>query len=586
MNIERSVNILPEQIANRIAAGEVVERPASIVKELVENSLDAGATSVSIAVSRGGKDHISVVDNGHGMSEANLLKALKRFGTSKIQAAEDLDEILTFGFRGEAIPAICSIAKVTIRSRTADSDQGTEVSVEAGELVKKSSGPFELGTRIEIYSLFFNVPARQKFLKSDNSETIAVKSVVTDFVLSNPGINFSLTMDGKPVNLGRPAMSIVEKAKELGLGGSSSFEIDSTKPTGMGELSLCGIMSQPVAAAASANKIRIFVNKRAVRDRVLLGAIKQAYGNYLRPGEFPQGVLSLTVPPTEVDVNVHPQKSEVKFRRSELVFHFVSSALKEALGEHAGADVARFYRESYSFPQQNFSFNRYSPAAEAVEAGYLSIDSVAEGDLREKSADRNLEAQQLKFVAQIFKCFLLFESGEDLLLMDMHAAHERVYFWRLATQLEQGGVSTQLLLTPEVVDLPSNFVEQFVANTDTLASFGLNIDAAGPDLLLVRSIPALLAGTAPGELIDELVRAIEIDTQASSKLVDLLHSVITRVACHYSIRSGRELEREEAYALVESLRSADSSGLCPHGRPVMRYLSRYDLEKLFGRVSF
>lgn len=586
MSNEPEVKILPEHLANRIAAGEVVERPASIVKELVENSLDAGASRISVAITRGGKDLISVVDNGIGMSESNLLRAIQRFGTSKISRPEDLEEIGTFGFRGEAIPAICSVSRVTFTTRRIGSDHGTELAVEAGEIKRTSFGPYESGTKVEVRALFFNAPARLKFLKSDSSETSAIKTVVTDFALSNPGVYFTLTVDGKWVNLGRTSDDLVKRAKELGLGGNSYFEVSASKITGLGNLELHGLLSQPVAAVSTASKIRLFVNKRAVRDRVLLGAVKQAFGNYLRPGEFPQGVLALSVPPGEVDVNVHPQKLEVKFRRSELIFHFVSSALKEGLGERASADVIRFHREMgnslNSAPQENFSFTRYVSNGAPIwyDSPIIPVDPPV------VRSGNEIEYNQLRFLSQIFKCYLLFEAGEDLLLLDMHAAHERVYFWRLAAQLEANEAPAQLLLAPEVFELPVETIDRMVISSSQLERFGLGIDRISPNQIAVRSIPALLSGISSHEIIAAIATAMEQEKLPDGGLIELLHSTLTRVACHYSIRSGRELEKEEAFALVDSLHKADASGLCPHGRPVLRYISRYELEKLFGRVGF
>lgn len=590
MTVDPEVKILPEHLANRIAAGEVVERPASIVKELVENSLDAGATRISVSITRGGKDQVSIADNGSGMSEENLLRAIQRFGTSKIAAPDDLENIATFGFRGEAIPAICSVTKVTVTTRRPSTDAGTEIYLEGGEIIRTKSGAFESGTRVDVRSLFYNAPARQKFLKSDNSETAAVRAVVTDFALSNPQVHFSLTADGKPINLGRAADNLTDRARELGLGGPESFEITASKMTGLGDLELRGLLSQPAAAVSSASKLRLFVNRRAVRDRVLLGAVKQAYGNYLRPGEFPQGVLALTIPPTEVDVNVHPQKLEVKFRRSELIFHFVLSAIKDGLGERANADVSRFSREfaasPVSYPQEHLSFSR-EVASDTSSWGATSPPANSSGQsIWDSYPSPPAATNHLRFLAQIFKCYLLFEAGEDLLLLDMHAAHERVFFWRLATQLKDNNVPAQILLAPELIELSTDTIDKLLNSSEDLDRFGLNIDRVSPTQIAVRSIPAILSRTSPADILAEISAAIEQEKLPQGGLVELIHAALTRVACHYSIRSGRELEREEAYALVESLSQADASGLCPHGRPVLRYLSRFDLEKLFGRVGF
>lgn len=566
----RRVKILDETLANQIAAGEVVERPSSVVKELVENALDARARQISVTLSNGGTTAIEVLDDGVGMSRDDALLAIQRFGTSKIENVEELQNISSLGFRGEALPSIASVSHFSLQTRsTADtsSETGVEIRLTGGEQAEVIERDLPQGTRVRVQKLFFNTPARKRFLRTERTEASAIKGLLTDFSLAYPECRFILRSDGKEILNFSPVASSTQRIQQLQLAGESPLSISQSIETEHGSYILEGLLSQPIEAAQNASKLHFIVNGRIVRDKLLLRAIKDAYGIYLKGGQYPKGALIVSVPYAELDVNVHPQKAEVRFAHPEHLFRLVSRGIRAALSSKASVRPDRQPQESFSAPDRRtevvWEVAEPAPAANPPPQ-HLSI-------LPERTRKR--------FVGQIFSCYLIFEDGERLAFVDMHAAHERVRFFELkSAYLNLRQPSVQQLLVPEVLD--------DTPDVSLLRKLGFDIEIFGDGSVVVRGVPAFLTGVSPKRLFGEQsdIRHFEDglrdNTAALEQSVD---SVIARLACHSSIRSGRELEPEEAYKLLDALEEAESSGYCPHGRPIIRYFNKAEVEAFFGR---
>ena len=590
------VHELANSVVDQIAAGELVERPASVVKELVENSIDAGSTEITVSIENGGKSTIKVADNGEGMSHRDALLCSQRFATSKISSVEDLESIASLGFRGEALASISSVSRFKLSTAT-ESDLGTVLHIEAGVRAEVRREQLSRGTTIEIKNLFFNVPARRKFLKTENTEAGAVTSLLKDISLGHPQIGFRLFVDGRQVVNYSVSEDFFSRSRAIKIAGKNPFIVNEKTPNGI--LGIEALLSQPLDAVSGANKLRLLINGRTVREKLLFAAIRNAYGNFLKPGKYPIGIVSLDVHPKEVDVNVHPQKSEVRFRDSRAVFAFVTEAIKSVLGQSSVGDSEGFAAgntqnkeqvfQSFSFDERNLLHDKGAFRKERF-ANKSDISWVEEKtSVASSSEEASMPFESLlqtRFVGQIFNLYLLLEGRDTFYILDMHAAHERVMFYKLKEgMLKDKSLPSQLLLQPEVIEIPKEQMEHYLVAKESLARLGFLSEQFGDDAIVVRGVPSLLCGVSVVQFFREL-QALGEWSDWAGETQKLIERAISTMACHGSVRSGRNLKEAEVRELIRSLEEAEGSSMCPHGRPVLKCFTEQELEKLFGRVQF
>ena len=578
-----SIRRLPPHLINRIAAGEVVERPAAALKELVENAIDAGATQITISLVGGGIDRIEVSDDGCGMSPPEMALALERHATSKLQD-EAIEAVTTLGFRGEALPSIASVARVTIDSRVRGSD-GWRRTVDNGELIEERPAAIPPGTRVRVEGLFEKVPARRKFLRSPRSEFAACVDTVKRLAMARPDIGFSLEHDGRralQVPSGEIGPDRVAALTDRALADASvglDFEREG--------LRLTGVAGLPTFNRGVADHQYLFVNGRPVKDRLLAGAVRGAYADMLARDRHAVVALFLDVPPTEVDVNVHPAKTEVRFRDPAIVRGMIVSGLRRALDE-AGhgrapltstAALGAWSSEPASMqtwptqpPQQRLWEQRQAFAAPPQARTEVAEDPAPAANAYPMGVARG----------QIAKTYIVAEAEDGLVLVDQHAAHERLVLERMRRALETGEVASQALLIPEVVELEETACDRLEARILDLAGFGLDLERFGPAAMLVRATPAVLgAGDIKG-LVTDLADELAAHGEALS-LKERIDAVAGTMACHGSVRAGRLLSVSEMNALLREMEVTPHSGQCNHGRPTWVKLAHGDIEKLFGR---
>jgi DNA mismatch repair protein MutL len=592
---------LTEGTINRIAAGEVVERPASAVKELVENALDAGAHRIAVSASNGGADLILVEDDGEGMSADDLVLAVERHATSKLPA-DDLSHIVTMGFRGEALPSIGAVARLSIVSRTKDSEAHA-VEVDAGHVTGPRPAGFlasgQSGTRVEVRELFYATPARLKFMKSVRSEDLAMHDTLKRLAMARPDVAFSLTLDGREV-LNLPAEDVLFEGQLKRLSRIMGREFaDNAVPvtTGREGLSLAGFAGVPTYNRANAQMQFLFVNGRPVRDKLLIGAVRGAYADFLARDRHPALALFLSCDPAFVDVNVHPAKTEVRFRDAGLVRGLIVSALKNAIhaaGHQASTTVASDalaalkphtgYEYQPSLPGQSIPPYR-APAAYEASRDYQSPFAPAarvEPSTIEPPLPQEVATPLGAARAQLHETYIVAQTQDGIVIVDQHAAHERLTYERMKKQMAEGGIARQPLLVPEVVDLDPAEAARVVSRAAELAELGLVVEAFGPDAVLVRETPAMLGQMDLKGLICDLADDIA-ETGAALSLKERLEAVAGTLACHTSVRAGRRLTADEMNALLREMEKTPHSGQCNHGRPTYVELKLADIEKLFGR---
>lgn len=610
---------------NRIAAGEVVERPASVVKELVENAIDAGADRIEVVTSGGGKTLIRITDNGCGMTAEDLSLAVERHCTSKL-IEDDLLDIRTLGFRGEALPSIGSVADLRIETRHASEDNGWAISVSGGDRSEIEPVGLSQGTRIEVRNLFFSTPARLKFLKTERAEAGAITDVVKRLALGHPAIRFSLSgSDRSPLDY--PALADGDfRGRALQVMGAdfadNSIEIDALREG----VRLTGLAGLGTLQKANAQSQYLFVNGRPVRDKLLMGAIRAGYSDVMARDRFPAAVLFVDLDPHEVDVNVHPTKADVRFRDPGLVRGLLVGALKRAHAD-AGHRAASTHgsatldvlmaaaerpmttptRSSFSSgyssrplafdwrtaPERPVSedvpaprgFAEDAPRFDAApQARFEVVDQAVSADARAGLAEAPAESIARPLGApraQIHETYIVAQTETGLVIVDQHAAHERLVYERLKAELARG-VETQLMLIPLVVDLPEEDVNRLVERADELSELGFAIEAFGPGAVAVREIPALLGRTDTAALVRDLADDLAEWDQAT-RLKERLDDIAATIACHGSVRAGRRLRVEEMDALLREMEATPNSGQCNHGRPTFVELKLTDIERLFGR---
>jgi DNA mismatch repair protein MutL len=599
------VRQLPEQIVNRIAAGEVVERPASVVKELVENAIDSGASRLDIFTDGGGRRRIGITDDGSGMTRGDLALAVERHATSKLDD-EDLLQIKTLGFRGEALPSIGAVARLAITTRHASEPHAWSLSVDGG--AKSEIGPAALshGSRVEVSDLFYATPARLKFLKTDRTEAEAIREVVRRLAMARPDIAFTLAGEERaPVTWAAALPGAAGRLTRLGdiLGSdfrSHAIEVRAERDGVVVE----GFAASPALTRANALGQYLFVNGRPVRDKLILGAVRAAYADYLPRDRHPVVALFVTLDPREVDANVHPAKTEVRFRNAGLVRALIVHALKEGLAREgrrtaansAGSAIGSFrpafarstnwdWRRSPSLPigpVPSFAGSA-SALAERDQATFDVGGPTADARMHEQPPATDLIDRPLGAArTQIHETYIVAQTRDGLVIVDQHAAHERIVYERLKAALARDGVQRQILLIPDIVEMDEATVERLLAREAELASFGLGIESFGPGAVAVRETPSLLGKINAGGLLRDLAEHMEEWDEALPLERRLLHVAAT-MACHGSVRAGRRLKPEEMNALLREMEDTPNSGQCNHGRPTYVELKLSDIEKLFGR---
>ena len=612
------VRQLPEGMVNRIAAGEVVERPASVVKELVENALDAGATRIEIVTDGGGRRLIRVSDDGTGMTRADLALAVERHATSKLPD-DDLLDIRTLGFRGEALPSIGAVAHLTIATRRAGEPHAWEIAVNGGDKTQVKPAALGEGTRVDVRDLFYATPARLKFLKSDRSEGEAIREVVRRLAMSRPDVAFTLAgEERKPTTwaaaLPGPPGRLARLADILG----AEFRANAVEVSGGREgLAIEGFAALPTLTRANSLGQYLFVNGRPVRDKLLIGVVRAAYADYLPRDRHPIVALFVTLDPREVDVNVHPAKAEVRFRDPGLVRSLLIRALQEALAREGrraattggSATVAALrpaatpwrgsgggaagrpwdWRRSPSRPADAPGFAtppRGGAALGLAEAAQAAFDvgapsADARVELVEAAPDlldRPLGAAR----AQVHETYIVAQTRDGIVIVDQHAAHERIVYERLKAALERSGIARQILLIPEIAELDEADVERLLARAGELARYGLVIEPFGPGAVAVRETPSLLGEIDARALVRDLAEHVAEWDEALPLERRLMHVAAT-MACHGSVRAGRRLKGDEMNALLREMEATPNSGQCNHGRPTYVELKLGDIERLFGR---
>jgi DNA mismatch repair protein MutL len=566
---------LPETLVNRIAAGEVIERPAAVVKELVENALDAGATRIAVALIGGGIARIEVTDDGAGMGPEDLSLAVQRHCTSKL-TDDTLVQIATLGFRGEALPSIGAAARLSIVSRPQAASHGFRIAVAGGLVEPVAPAPAAHGTRVTVEDLFYATPARRKFLKTPRSEADHAEAATRRLALAAPQVAFRLTIDGRTL-YDLPAQDRQARVAAL-LGqdaAQSLLEIDA----GRDEMRLSGFICAPMVSRSTAAGQSLVVNGRPVTDPVLRVAVRVAYREVIAQGRHPVVALWLDLPPETLDVNVHPAKSEVRFRDADAVRSLVIGALQRRLAGGAGLAAPRpDIRPSLQLvgrhPNTLARFTGFAEAQLPFAPSARPPETPAPPD-----ATHPLGAP----VAQVLDTYIIATTADqELVLVDQHAAHERLTHEVLRTQLLDGGVRTQALLLPAVVDLPEADAARVAAAADDLARLGVELEAFGAGAILVRALPAALGAPDPQDLIRDIADELA-ESGAEFSLSRKLDAVVARLACHGSIRAGRRLNLAEMAALLRQMESTPRAATCSHGRPTFIKLSKAEIERLFGR---
>lgn len=614
-----AIRTLPPELINQIAAGEVIERPSSVVKELVENSLDAGATRIEVEIEQGGSRLIRVRDDGGGIAQDELQLAVASHATSKIGSFDDLEHVASMGFRGEALASVSSVARFALTSRARGQDDAFRIEVDGGKAQAARPAQHPQGSSVEVRDLFYNVPARRKFLRAERTEFAHIDDLLKSLALARSSVEFRLSHNGKPVRIlkaARDEHAALQRVAEV-LGEdfpAQSLRIDHA----VAGLHLSGWVGLPTASRSQADSQYFYVNGRLVRDRIVTHAVRQAYADVLFHGRHPVFVLYLELDPVGVDVNVHPAKHEVRFREQRLVHDFLFRTLHEALAQTragqvvstaqsvdgaltmaSGATAASYASSSAttstepyrSFNQGGFQQNQFSQSRlnlgvrDEPLAGYAAL-------LGEAPRERNIdslppadesEAPPLGFaIAQLKNIYILAENAHGLVLVDMHAAHERITYEKLKAGRACSNLRSQMLLVPLNVSVSAKEAAAAEEHADALAEWGLELSRSGPSGVVIRRIPALLEGADVAQLCRDVLAELA-QHGSSRRLQELENELLSTMACHGSVRAGRRLTPPEMNALLREMEATERSGQCNHGRPTWTQLSLGELDRLFMR---
>ena len=603
-----SIRRLPEHLVNRIAAGEVVERPASALKELVENAIDAGAGRIAILLVEGGTSRIEVADDGCGMTPADMMLALERHATSKMPD-EIIESVVTLGFRGEALPSIGSVAKLTITSRRQGSDSGSQVSVTGGKTTAARPAPANPGTVVEVRDIFFATPARLKFLKTERAEAGAITEIVKRMAIAFPHVRFVLSGSDR-TTLDLPATGedhLARMAQVLGAEfRDNAIEIEAMRE----DVGLTGFIGLPTFHRGNSGHQYAFVNGRPVQDKLILSAIRGAYAERMPSGRYPVAVLSITLDPALVDVNVHPAKADVRFRDPGLVRGLIVGAIREALhreGDRANTTGASGMMQAF---RPGFSSGPayrpptpapWSPAAspsrplqapfgfgERAQQDFdgLTMPAARTDDAISETVHVSEDRQRHRLGAaraQVHENYIVAQTENGLVIVDQHAAHERLVYEALRQALNDKRLASQVLLIPEIVDLPEEECDRLMLHAEELDRLGLAVERFGPGAVAVRETPAMLGEVDASSLIRDLADEVA-EWGTAGALRGKLEYVAATMACHGSVRSGRRLRPDEMNALLRQMEATPGSGTCNHGRPTYIELKLSDIERLFGRT--
>ncbi len=615
-NNNSTIQILPEELCNKIAAGEVVERPSSVVKELLENALDAGATEVLVELGGGGKTLIRITDNGCGMNRQDALLCLERHATSKIKTDDDLFALTTLGFRGEALASIASVSRMSLKTCDNLNGLGQHIQIEGGKIKKVEQLGLPVGTILEVKNLFFNLPARKKFLRKDQTELGHAADVVSKLALARPDVSFRLLHQDRLMLDLRHEKALPERLAAL-LGRSLLRDMLPLDEAMGDTLRLSGLISRPDLNRSSTSHMYTFINGRYIRDRVVQHALMEGYRHLLMKGRYPVVALFLTLDPALVDVNVHPTKHEVRFRDQGVVHDFIAATLQQTLkpsswisqsqpndpsslpaADHltpgrqvqypppmGSADVTEpSVREQVrSFTFSNGSAPHPDHVTNASGPQYRQpdgVDQMHQEDLNAGNKDGFFS--NLHILGQYHQTYILAQDQDDLVLIDQHAAHERIGFERLKKAYQEGGVQRQQLLFPEVFELDYNSAAALEEHLAELARLGFEVEPFGGKSFAVKALPALLAAAPVVKLVTDV--ALELERVGrEGQLAESLDDVLIMMACHRVIRANQALSHQEIKALLLDLDAIDFKGHCPHGRPVLTRMSLYEIERLFRR---
>jgi len=609
--MSQRISILPETLTNKIAAGEVVERPASVIKELIENSLDAGATEVSIEITAGGRRKICVTDNGHGMSREDALLSLERHATSKIRLDSDLENIMTLGFRGEALPSIASVSRFSLTTRETGSLEGTEIIIEGGKVHDVRACGMPNGTVISVEQIFFNLPARLKFLKSAETEAGHVGDVVARMAVSRPDVAFSCTSDGR--DLLRLQQSDLQRRLAQIVGRESSQHLYSV--TRKDEYTtISGFISTPALVRSGTQSIFTYINGRFIRDKVVQHAVMLAYRGVIDRGRYPVVALFIGLPPGEVDVNVHPTKHEVRFRRQSVVHDAIQAAIvevlsrspwlpspptaislsKETTGQAYRERIAAAAQVSLAMPSRERSFPQQFPVkGELATAPFSPREIIMEPSTLFQSEQPQSQSQSqsqsagyfssLAVIGQFHSEYILCQADSELVIIDQHAASERVAYQHLKQQCQSGSIESQRLLFPETVELSFSEVAVAVKFNADLANIGFELEPFGGTTLMVSAAPRIVARKKPLLLIRDILADL-MSFGTSAAFTEALDSLLSRIACHSVIRGVHLLDNRQIKELLLQMDQTDFAASCPHGRPVSHVVTLAELQKIFKRT--
>jgi DNA mismatch repair protein MutL len=585
------IRLLGEDVAAQIAAGEVVERPASVVKELIENAIDAEARTIQVAVRAGGKKAIRVLDDGCGIPSGEVELAFHRHSTSKLTTAADLERITTLGFRGEALASIAAVSRLTFATRATGEPAGTSLRLEGGQTLTRREVGRPPGTTVTVENLFFNVPARRKFLRSDRTERRHIDRWVTRYAMAYPDLSFALS-HGERSSFQSPGNGELRDVLTAIYGleiGENALEIISNEQPGQDVIQVSGLVGPPSLHRANRTYITVFVNGRWVNDASLTYSIVQAYHRLLPGGRYPLAVVMVDLPPGDVDVNVHPTKAEVRFRDSDAVFRAVQRAVRRTLLERSPDPQAA------SHPRHPGDIDRMWPGSEA-EAGeaWRRRERLAGLARSERPADRQLELgadlsvsgesrsiPPLRVIGQLGATYIVAEGPRGLYLLDQHAAHERVLFERLLAERERAQVASQALLEPSLVELGPEAADLLEERLEMLKQLGFDLEPFGGSTVLVRAVPAIVAEEPPRQVLEDVAAALLAGDQP---LVGSVEEVVARQVCKRgAVKAGKVLDRPEIEALIRALEQCDNPRTCPHGRPTMIRLTVEQLAREFGR---
>lgn len=585
------IKLLDSKLINQIAAGEVVERPAAVIKELTENSLDANASQIDIKVERGGVKSIKVSDNGEGIAKDQLSLALARHATSKLVSLKDLSRVQSLGFRGEALPSIASISRINLSSKTAEQDHGYSIKCEGGgEIIGPKPNPQSVGTIVEVTDLFFNTPARRKFLKTETTEFRHIEQNTRRLALSRFDVGFTLQHNSGKIASYPVAIQQEEKLKRIaGVCGTEFSQQSIYCDVSTGHLRLWGWVSLPVYSRPQTDLQYFYVNGRAVRDKTLSHAIRMAYSDVLYHGRHPAYVLYLELGPDMVDVNVHPTKHEVRFRDARGIHDFVYQSIKHQVTRPAGENQPKILQASTrteiipKYPKQTglrLTNHRSSSVKEQIDNYTALSASVGDALLTDRSTE---DIPPLGYaIAQLHGIYILAQNEKGLVIIDMHAAHERITYEKMKAQLEKSESQLQPLLVPISLELSSQEYGVWQQYQQVFLEHGFEIESLGETTLVVRKVPSLLQSEDIPALIRDLLSDL-YEHERSERVRDLSHEILSTMACHYSVRANRQLSLDEMNALLRDMETTDSSGQCNHGRPTWVQFEIGEMDNWFHR---